>query len=105
AEEQPDLSIYVVTGGAGFIGSQLTTRIGQAGHEVRVLDSLTAAASRARVEALAQVAGVLAYATLRKVPNENTRFYFAGIDSCRFRRPQPWRSRAAPRSRCPSRRK
>ncbi|MDQ2800337.1 MAG: NAD-dependent epimerase/dehydratase family protein, partial [Armatimonadota bacterium] len=55
AEEQPDLSIYVVTGGAGFIGSHLATHIGQAGHEVRVLDNLTAAASRTRVETLARV--------------------------------------------------
>jgi 3-hydroxyacyl-[acyl-carrier-protein] dehydratase len=39
------------------------------------------------LEALAQTAGILTYATLRKVPNENTRFYFAGIDGCRFRRP------------------
>jgi 3-hydroxyacyl-[acyl-carrier-protein] dehydratase len=39
------------------------------------------------LEALAQTAGVLTYATLNKVPNENTRFYFAGIDGCRFRRP------------------
>ncbi len=39
------------------------------------------------LEALAQTAGILAYATLGKVPNENTRFYFAGIDNCRFRRP------------------
>jgi 3-hydroxyacyl-[acyl-carrier-protein] dehydratase len=39
------------------------------------------------LEALAQTAGVLTYTTLRKVPNENTRFYFAGIDNCRFRRP------------------
>ncbi len=39
------------------------------------------------LEALAQVAGILAYTTLGKVPNENTRFYFAGIDDCRFRRP------------------
>lgn len=39
------------------------------------------------LEALAQTAGILTYATLRKVPNENTRFYFAGIDKCRFRRP------------------
>jgi 3-hydroxyacyl-[acyl-carrier-protein] dehydratase len=39
------------------------------------------------LEALAQTAGILTYATLRKVPNENTRFYFAGIDECRFRRP------------------
>jgi 3-hydroxyacyl-[acyl-carrier-protein] dehydratase len=39
------------------------------------------------LEALAQTAGILTYATLRKVPNANTRFYFAGIDNCRFRRP------------------
>jgi 3-hydroxyacyl-[acyl-carrier-protein] dehydratase len=39
------------------------------------------------LEALAQAAGILTYATLRRVPNENTRFYFAGIDGCRFRRP------------------
>lgn len=39
------------------------------------------------LEALAQVAGILVFATLRKVPNKDTRFYFAGIDGCRFRRP------------------
>jgi 3-hydroxyacyl-[acyl-carrier-protein] dehydratase len=39
------------------------------------------------LEALAQTAGILTYATLRKVPNAGTRFYFAGIDNCRFRRP------------------
>ncbi len=39
------------------------------------------------LEALAQAAGILTYATLHKVPNENTRFYFVGIDGCRFRRP------------------
>jgi len=49
------LSIYVVTGGAGFIGSHLTTSLGQAGHEVRVLDNLSSAASRARLSELADV--------------------------------------------------
>ena len=39
------------------------------------------------LEALAQTAGILTYVTLGKVPNANTRFYFAGIDGCRFRRP------------------
>ncbi|MGC4027590.1 MAG: 3-hydroxyacyl-ACP dehydratase FabZ [Steroidobacteraceae bacterium] len=39
------------------------------------------------LEALAQAAGILVFGTLRKVPNANTRFYFAGIDGCRFRRP------------------
>jgi nucleoside-diphosphate-sugar epimerase len=48
------LSIYIVTGGAGFIGSHLATRIGQAGHEVRVLDSLVSAAARERARTLAQ---------------------------------------------------
>ena len=47
------MSIYVVTGGAGFIGSHLATRIGQAGHEVRVLDSLAGAASQDRAGRLA----------------------------------------------------
>lgn len=49
------MSIYVVTGGAGFIGSHLAAHIGQAGHEVRVLDSLTGAASQDRTAALASV--------------------------------------------------
>ena len=49
------MSIYVVTGGAGFIGSHLATRLGQAGHDVRVLDSLAGAAAPARAEALAAV--------------------------------------------------
>jgi len=48
------LSIYIVTGGAGFIGSRLATRIGQAGHEVRVLDSLVSDAARERAQTLAQ---------------------------------------------------
>jgi len=52
------LSIYVVTGGAGFIGSHLVARIGQAGHEVRVLDSLAGEASRRRARALASAPGV-----------------------------------------------
>lgn len=39
------------------------------------------------IEALAQTAGILTYATLQKVPNENTRFYFVGLDKVRFRRP------------------
>ena len=39
------------------------------------------------LEALAQAAGILTYATLRRVPNNDTRFYFAGLDKVRFRRP------------------
>lgn len=39
------------------------------------------------IEALAQTAGILAFLTAGVVPDENTRFYFAGIDKARFRKP------------------
>jgi len=39
------------------------------------------------LEALAQSAGILAFKTAGVVPDENTRFYFVGIDGARFRRP------------------
>jgi 3-hydroxyacyl-[acyl-carrier-protein] dehydratase len=38
------------------------------------------------IEALAQVAGILAFITAGVIPDENTRFYFVGIDKARFRR-------------------
>ena len=52
------MSIYVVTGGAGFIGSHLAAHIARAGHEVRVLDSLVAQASCRRAQALAAAPNV-----------------------------------------------
>jgi 3-hydroxyacyl-[acyl-carrier-protein] dehydratase len=39
------------------------------------------------LEALAQAAGILVFKTAGVVPDENTRFYFVGIDKARFRRP------------------
>ncbi len=39
------------------------------------------------IEALAQVAGILAFKTVGAVPDENTRFYFVAIDHARFRKP------------------
>jgi 3-hydroxyacyl-[acyl-carrier-protein] dehydratase len=39
------------------------------------------------LEALAQAAGILAFRTAGVVPDENTRFYFVGIDEARFRKP------------------
>ena len=39
------------------------------------------------IEALAQAAGILAFVTGNVVPNEETRFYFVGIDKARFRKP------------------
>ncbi|HEY5101213.1 MAG TPA: 3-hydroxyacyl-ACP dehydratase FabZ [Steroidobacteraceae bacterium] len=39
------------------------------------------------IEALAQTAGILAFATAGTVPNEESRFYFVGIDKARFRKP------------------
>src|ERR1700741_887053 len=47
------MSLYLVTGGAGFIGSPLGTALSPRGHAVRVLDDL----STGRVENLAEVAG------------------------------------------------
>jgi 3-hydroxyacyl-[acyl-carrier-protein] dehydratase len=39
------------------------------------------------IEALAQTAGILAFLTAGVMPDENTRFYFVGIDKARFRKP------------------
>ena len=39
------------------------------------------------LEALAQAAGILAFKTAGVVPDEESRFYFVGIDRARFRRP------------------
>jgi 3-hydroxyacyl-[acyl-carrier-protein] dehydratase len=39
------------------------------------------------IEALAQAAGILAFVTAGVFPDEDTRFYFVGIDKARFRRP------------------
>jgi 3-hydroxyacyl-[acyl-carrier-protein] dehydratase len=39
------------------------------------------------IEALAQTAGILAFASVNVIPNEQTRFYFVGIDKARFRKP------------------
>jgi 3-hydroxyacyl-[acyl-carrier-protein] dehydratase len=39
------------------------------------------------IEALAQTAGILTFVTAGVFPDENTEFYFAGIDKARFRRP------------------
>ncbi len=39
------------------------------------------------LEALAQAAALLAFVTLDVVPDEKTIYYFAGIDSARFKRP------------------
>lgn len=39
------------------------------------------------IEALAQASGILTFVTADAFPNENTVFYFVGIDKARFRRP------------------
>jgi 3-hydroxyacyl-[acyl-carrier-protein] dehydratase len=39
------------------------------------------------IEALAQAAGILCFVSANVVPNEETRFYFVGIDKARFRKP------------------
>jgi 3-hydroxyacyl-[acyl-carrier-protein] dehydratase len=39
------------------------------------------------LEALAQAAALLSFHTMDVVPDENTIYYFAGIDGARFKRP------------------
>ena len=39
------------------------------------------------IEALAQTAGILCFITANVIPDEETRFYFVGIDKARFRKP------------------
>ena len=39
------------------------------------------------IEALAQAAGILCFVTANVIPDEETRFYFVGIDNARFRKP------------------
>jgi 3-hydroxyacyl-[acyl-carrier-protein] dehydratase len=39
------------------------------------------------IEALAQASGILCFVTANVFPNENTHFYFVGIDNARFRKP------------------
>jgi len=39
------------------------------------------------IEALAQTAGILPFVTAGVIPDENTRFFFVGIDKARFRKP------------------
>jgi 3-hydroxyacyl-[acyl-carrier-protein] dehydratase len=39
------------------------------------------------LEAMAQASGLLAFATQGQAPDENTIFYFVGVDGARFKRP------------------
>lgn len=39
------------------------------------------------LEALAQATGLLAFATMGAAPDENTLYYFVGVDKARFKRP------------------
>lgn len=49
------MSLYVITGGAGFIGAHLAAHLGQAGHDVRVLDNGTGEGARQRAQSLSAV--------------------------------------------------
>ena len=39
------------------------------------------------MEALAQAAGILSFKTMGSKPDDNSVFYFVGIDDCRFKKP------------------
>ena len=79
ARKQRDLSISVVTGGAGFIGSHLSARLAKDGQEVRVLDTLESAASQRRADALAERPGIAVTAGDIRDP-ELCRRVLAGAD-------------------------
>jgi UDP-glucose 4-epimerase len=49
------VSIFVIAGGAGFLGSALAARLGRAGHEVRILDLMSLPASARRGAALCEL--------------------------------------------------
>lgn len=39
------------------------------------------------MEVLAQAAGILSFKTMGEMPDENSVFYFVGIDNARFKKP------------------
>ncbi|MGD8525268.1 MAG: 3-hydroxyacyl-ACP dehydratase FabZ [Thioalkalispiraceae bacterium] len=39
------------------------------------------------LEALAQATGILAFRTMERVPDENSLYYFVGVDKARFKQP------------------
>ena len=39
------------------------------------------------IEALAQTAGILSFKSMNKVPEDDTLYFFVGIDACRFKHP------------------
>lgn len=39
------------------------------------------------LEALAQATGILAFRTVGKIPDENSLYYFVGVDNARFKQP------------------
>jgi len=50
------MSLYLVTGGAGFIGSHLAVRLARDGHAVRILDNLSTG-HRSNLDAVREAAG------------------------------------------------
>ena len=39
------------------------------------------------IEALAQTAGILSFKSMNETADDNTRYFFVGIDNCRFKKP------------------
>ena len=39
------------------------------------------------IEALAQTAGILSFKSMNEAPDDNTLYFFVGIDNCRFKKP------------------
>src|ERR1017187_3945335 len=70
------LALYLVTGGAGFIGSHMVEELIQRGDSVRVLDNL----STGHIENLASVRGKIEFHQADIRDRESIRPLFAGVD-------------------------